>query len=136
MCGEFDEDDRAERALYERFRVHARRLLKAHPAPRPAEQNGLAPYLDTLFSDALNRCLRDGEGMEEGRRYDMLAAQPLAFARLAGFLAAHASLREDPLRKVIEAVMHGYAEAERFEPDHDHEHGDAGHHHHHADHHH
>jgi hypothetical protein len=52
------------------------------------------------------------------------------FARLAGFLAAHAALNEDPLRKVIEALMLGYAEAEKIEPHHghDHEHEHHGHH--------
>jgi hypothetical protein len=69
--------------------------------------------------------------------------QPLVFARLAGFLAAHASLQEDPLRKVVEALMLGYAEAERIQPyhghdhDHDHDHDHShGHHHHGHDHHH
>jgi hypothetical protein len=53
--------------------------------------------------------------------------QPLVFARLAGFLAAHASLSEDPLRKVIEALMMGYGEAEAMDRAHAHDH------HHHGD---
>jgi hypothetical protein len=73
----------------------------------------------------------------EERRYEMLAAQPIVFARLAGFLAAHASLHDDPLRKVIEALMHGYSEAERIEPEHGHDHDGPHHHHGHGhDHHH
>jgi hypothetical protein len=97
--------------------------------------------LDRLFADALSRSIRDQESLGEDKQYNLLSMQPLVFARLAGFLAAHASLQEDPLRKVIEALMLGYAEAEQIEPyhghDHDHDHDhDHGHHHHGHDHHH
>jgi hypothetical protein len=137
MCGDLDEEDRLGEALHARFRSHARTLLTSCPAG--ASPAPLPSYLDGLFADALSRCVRDTDAAEEERRYEMLAAQPIVFARLAGFLAAHASLQEDPLRKVIEALMHGYAEAERIAPDHghDHDHDDGGHHHAHGhDHHH
>jgi urease accessory protein UreE len=49
-------------------------------------------------------------------------------ARLAGFLAGQVALNEDPMRKVMEALMHGYGEAES-PPERDH-HGH-GHEHHH-----
>ena len=130
MCGDLDGDDGRESALYGRFRGHANALLKQSQttggAPSAAD---VAQYLDRLFGDALARCVRDAEAVEEDGRYDLMAAQPMVFARLAGFLAAHASLQEDPLRKVIEALMHGYAEAEGIEPDHghDHDHDDHSH---------
>ena len=44
-----------------------------------------------------------------------MIAQPVVFARLAGFLAAHMSLGEDPLRRVMEALMLGYSEAEALD---------------------
>ena len=44
-----------------------------------------------------------------------MIAQPVVFARLAGFLAAHMSLGEDPLRRVMEALMLGYSEAEAMD---------------------
>jgi hypothetical protein len=94
--------------------------------------------MDRLFADALTRCTRDGDEADS-EPYELLRAQPLVFARLAGFLAAHVGLQEDPLRKVMEALMHGYAEAEHIEPDHhghDHDHGHGHHHHHGHDHHH
>jgi hypothetical protein len=119
MCGDLDEDDRLEEALVTRFRAHARTVLAHSPA---ASASGTAAYLDSLYADALSRCLRDCEGAEERRRYDILSAQPVALARLAGFLAAHASLKEDPLRKAIEALMHGYGEAEEIAPAHGHDH--------------
>jgi hypothetical protein len=127
MCGDLDEEDRLETALYTRFRSHAKALLSGRPAEsRPSESP--SAYMDRLFADALTRCLRDLDGADESRRYERLAAQPVVFARLAGFLAGHASLREDPLRKTVEAMMHGYAEAEQVAPDHGHEHHHDGEH--------
>lgn len=139
MCGDLEEDDIGlEDQLYARFRLHARQLLRGHnpqvSSPPSKDPNA---YMDRLFGDALSRCARDGDQAEDDGGYDLLRSQPLVFARLAGFLAAHMSLQEDPLRKVMEALMHGYAEAENIERDHhghdhDHEHG----HHHGHDHHH
>jgi hypothetical protein len=122
VCGDLDEEDSLAEALYTRFRFHAAALQRKRAAEsREAPAEGIAPYLDKLFGDALARCLRDTEA-SEADRYELLSAQPLVFARLAGFLAAHASLQEDPLRRVLEAMMHGYAEAERMVPEHDHDH--------------
>ena len=136
MCGDLEEDDvRFEDQLCARFRLHARELLRGHnPSGSAPSAKDLNAYMDRLFGDALSRCARDGDQTEEGG-YELLRSQPLVFARLAGFLAAHMSIKEDPLRKVMEALMHGYAEAEHMEPDHhghDHDHG----HHHGHDHHH
>jgi hypothetical protein len=124
MCGDIEEDDASalEQQLYARFVIHARSLLAAHGRAK-ASADPLLAYMDKLFADALSRSLRDSEAAEEEQRYDVLAMQPLVFARLAGFLAAHLSLHEDPLRKTIEALMLGYAEAETILPDHDHDHG-------------
>jgi urease accessory protein UreE len=129
MCGEVDEDgpSQLEDQLYLRFLSHARSLLAKHGRSKTESTEELFAYMDKLFADALSRTARDGEEAQEDKRYQRLAAQPLVFARLAGFLAAHLSLQEDPLRKVMEALMLGYAEAEEIEPDHghdhDHEHG-------------
>jgi hypothetical protein len=136
MCGDLDEDEsRLEDQLYARFRLHARELLRGPGAEgSPPPPKDLNAYMDRLFADALSRCARDGDEAETGA-YELLRAQPLVFARLAGFLAAHVSLQEDPLRKVMEALLHGYAEAEHIEPDHHgHDHGHGRHHGH--DHHH
>jgi hypothetical protein len=140
MCGDVEEDGpgELEEHLFNAFLVHTRRLL-AEQAKRKAEPGSPSAYADKLFADALSRCQRDGEAAEPDKRYSALALQPLVFARLAGFLASHLALNEDPLRKVMEAMMHGYSEAERLEPDHghdhdhhhdDHDHGHSHHHHH------
>jgi hypothetical protein len=147
MCGDLEEEGSSslEEALYGRFFGHALTLQGQAKKRASAARGDVNGSLDRLFSDALNRAMGDLNGISDGEKYRLLAAQPLVFARLAGFLAAHASLHEDPLRKVIEALMHGYAEAERTEPyhghdhdDHDHGHGHGhDHHHHHGhDHHH
>ena len=145
MCGDLEDEGSggAEEALYGRFLSHALTLqgqAKKRAGSAGRDVNG---SLDRLFADALNRAIGDLNGIDDGEKYRLLAAQPLVFARLAGFLAGHASLREDPLRKVIEALMHGYAEAEQIEPyhghdhdDHDHDHGHGHHHHYGHDHHH
>jgi hypothetical protein len=122
MCGDMDDDEgKLEEQLYARFRAHAQMLLSE---PAPQEPADLNEYLDKLFFDSLGRSVRDGEQAEATQRYERLGMQPLVFARLAGFLAGHLALSEDPLRKVIEAMMMGYGEAEALDQarDHDHHH--------------
>ncbi len=126
MCGELDDDSpgrKLEDHLYLSFLAHTRRLLAEQARARPDDAAPSA-YADRLFSDALNRCSRDCERLDENSRYDTLAMQALVFARLAGFLASHVALNEDPMRKTMEALMHGYTEAEQLAPDHGHYHDD------------
>jgi hypothetical protein len=128
MCGDVDEDaGELEAMLYARFLAHARALLEPHThstpeakAPAPGDPT---PYMDKLFSDALSRCVRDGDEAGVDKRSLRLASQPLVLARLAGLLAGHLALDQHPLRKVIEALMQGYAEAQvDHQHDHDHDH--------------
>jgi len=133
MCGEEDEGPSSlEDNLYTAFLAHARALLSDHSRTKGRDPESVNGYADALFAAALRRARSDCEAREPAERYEMLAIQPLVFARLAGFLASHLSLGEDPLRKVMEAMMHGYSEAERLGPEHGHDHDDddlAGHHH-------
>jgi hypothetical protein len=128
MCGDLDDeqDERQfEEKLYARFVLHARELLKDGQSAQdtPADP---ALYMEKLFCDVLGRSMRDSEQAGEGKRYDRLTLQPVVFARLAGLLAGHLSLGEDPLRKLIEAMMSGYAEAEAMDRarQRDHQHAD------------
>jgi len=136
MCGELEDDGPAalEDHLYTAFLAHTRALLAEQARNAGQDQDAVAAYADKLFADALMRARSDCEARDPEQRYQTLAVQPLVFARLAGFLASHLSLGEDPLRKVMEAMMHGYAEAEYLEPEHGHHHGHShgggGHHHH------
>jgi len=90
----------------------------------------LNAYLDRLFADLLRRIVGDVQATEPPQAYRRMAMQSLVLARLAGFLAGHVALPEDPLRKLVEAMMLGYAEAEAPK------HADHHHHHDHADPHH
>jgi hypothetical protein len=133
MCGDDEDAGELEEPLYARFLAHARALLQPDGGASAASPGDPLAYMDKLFSDALSRCVRDGEEAGADKRYLRLAIQPLVFARLAGLIAGHLALDQDPLRKVIEALMQGYAEAAQaghqhdhrhdHDHDHDHEHG-------------
>jgi hypothetical protein len=131
MCGEDDDDGPTslETRLFEAFLAHSRQLI-AETSRNRAESGSVSAYADRLMGDALTRARRDAEAADEGVRQGVFAMQPLVFARLAGFLASHLALNEDPLRKVMEAMMHGYAEAERLGASGGHDHGDGVEHHH------
>ena len=130
MSGDVDDEAPGlEDALYQRFLAHARALLEQRKEPASPSDDPFA-YMDRLFADALARCVRDAGAAGEDQSYQRLARQPLVFARLAGFLAGHLALDQDPLRKVVEALMAGYAQAAPGHTDHAHDHGhDHGHEH-------
>ena len=121
MCGDLEEEDRLEGDLYQRFLVQSRALLD-----QPLAAGDMNRYLDGLFQSVLKRCVDDAEQVASPNSYKQLAMQSLVLARLAGFLAGHVALNEDPLRKLMEAVMLGYGEAES-PPARDHHGHDHGH---------
>jgi hypothetical protein len=135
MCGDVDEDvseAEFESKLHARFLAHARALLPKY-ANDPSQGSpvggtaDITAYMETLFCDVLGRSVHDSGRVEEGHRYQRMAVQPVVFARLAGFLAGHLSPAEDPLRKVIEALLLGYGEADamdRARQEEHHHHGD------------
>ena len=140
MCGDLEPEDRFESDLYQRFLVHSRAMLE-----QPSTGGDMNRYLDGLFKDILQRCVRDAEQTADPNGYRTMAMQSLVLARLAGFLAGHVALNEDPMRKTMEALMLGYQEAETpperdhhghshdgDEQDHDHGHGHGHHGHHHG----
>jgi hypothetical protein len=116
MCGDPDSDGRLafERDLYIQFLAHAQAFLEFHERNECSPKGSLPHYMNSLFADGLSRAARDVQHAPQMSRYARLSAQPMIFARLAGFLAAHLTTDEDPLRKTIEALMQGYAEPERL----------------------
>ena len=76
--------------------------------PGAVPDAALHGYMDGLFGDILNACIKDGRRVGGPDAYRVLASQSVVLARLAGFLAGHLDLREDPLRTSIEALMTGY----------------------------
>jgi hypothetical protein len=128
MCGELDDNEsesRLEERLYARFMAHAAMLLQPDATVAGSPAADTAAYMEKLFRDALDRGVRDAEAARPNG-YDRISAQVVVFARLAGLVAGHLSLGEDPLRKAMEALMLGYGEAEAMDQSHshDHHHGD------------
>lgn len=122
MCGDLEPEDRLESDLHQRFVVHSHAMLGV-----PAGSGEMNAYLDRLFKSVLRQCLHEAEQEPAGSAYRTMAMQSLVLARLAGFLAGHVGLNEDPLRKLMEATMLGYQEAEatpeRDHHGHEHAHG-------------
>jgi hypothetical protein len=121
MCGELEEEAGTGDEVYSRFVAHANSFLAGmkRERRRPDPVHG---HLDRLFRELLSAAADENRAPDEMSGYQRVAMEPLVFARLAGFIAAHAPLGEDPLRRVIEALMLGYSEGEIEAPDHDHGH--------------
>ena len=122
MCGELEEQDEAAE-FYNRYVAHAHSVLATLKPSAGKGQDVLHVHLDKLFKSLLFATLDEGKAPKDVSGYERLAMEPLVFARLAGFMAAHLPLSEDPLRRVIEAVMMGYSEGEIAVPMHDRDHG-------------
>lgn len=143
MCGEIDEQVLIGQELMDRMRAAAGRLGLGDPATADgddptglAEASGRAAYMERIFRSGLARALADIAAAEEDETVDALAAQAIALARLAGFLAGQLPPEADLYRAVIEAASAGHAEtraAAEAARDHHHHHH---HHHHDHDHHH
>ena len=95
MCGELEEDgSEIEEVLYARFAAHVHSFLadmKSQGSDSP-----LHVHLNALFRESLTRSADSESAPETVGGYDRLAMEPLVFARLAGFMAAHLPLHEDP----------------------------------------
>ena len=89
----------------------------------PAGGDELNTYLDGLFADLLNRCIDEAQAGPSSDAYSRMAMPSLVLARLAGFLARHVALNEDPMRKLMEATALGYGEADMSVRGHAHAHG-------------
>jgi len=121
MCGELEEEVSPEEESYARFVAHVHSFLAGLRARGKAE-DVVHAHLDRLFRELLVAAVDPKKAPREMTGYQRLAMEPLVFARLAGFMAAHVPLHEDPLRRAIEALMLGYSEGEIAIADHDHEH--------------
>ena len=123
MCGDMDEDESREQETYARFVAHVHSLLATLKASGKGKQpDAMHAHLDNLFRGLLLTSADHTKTPDDFSDYQRIAMEPLVFARLAGFMAAHLPLQEDPLRRVMEAMMTGYAEGEIHVPEHDHDH--------------
>jgi hypothetical protein len=132
MCGELDDDVQVDNDIFQRFlrvaRHHGATPRDNHDAPPDLEEAaGRSAYMDTLFAAGLVRAVSDAAAASEGQRVDAIAAQAIAFARLAGFLAGQLPPEADLFRAAVEALTDGHAmpgrTADKLRHDHDHHHG-------------
>jgi hypothetical protein len=133
MCGDLDEEGGEAERLYAAFLHAAHSVLhevldhrggsrgRLDDQGSAVSDDALHGYMDGLFGDILNACIKDGRRVSESDRYRVLASQAIVLARAAGFLAGQLDLREDPLRNSLGALMaeydarhpgHGHDEAE------------------------
>jgi hypothetical protein len=141
MCGDLDEDVHIDNEIFERFLQIARHHgvtpgEPAGPLPDLDDPSARARYMEQLFTAGLTRAVGDAAGAREGQRIEAIAAQAIAFARFAGFLAGQLPPEADLFRASIEALTDGHAMPGRTREEiarlNDHHHGH--HHHHHGQH--
>ena len=116
MCGDFDDQERIDDELFERFLELTQQFgvspsPGANDAPRELETEvDRKAYMEILFKAGLTRCVDDAASLPHGERMDAVAGQAIAFARLAGFLAALFPPDADVFRMVTGAVVDGHRE--------------------------
>jgi hypothetical protein len=121
MCGELEDEAGPEEEAHSRFVAHVHSFL-AKLRTQGKSEDATHAHLDKMFRELLVAAVDERKAPREMTGYQRLAMEPLVFARLAGFIAAHVPLHEDPLRRTIEALMLGYSEGEVALADHDHDH--------------
>ncbi len=135
MCGELEEEEAKQQDVYGRFQAHVHSFLAGQNAKGGCSADPVNAHLDSLFREQLLKAADHNQAPPGVDVYERFAMEPLVFARLAGFMAAHMPLNSDPLRSLIDALMTGYNEGEILLPsrdhdhDHDHDHGRGIHHH-------
>ena len=113
MCGDIEDEESLAEEFYAQFAEHAHIFLSKLTVPSShGDEAPLYNHLDALFRSALKSAAQPEDAAETVSGYERLRMEPLVYARLAGFMAAHQPLEEDPLRRLIEALMTGYAEGE------------------------
>lgn len=116
MCGDFDENERIDEELFERFVEIAGRYGVAPSASSPScppsldDEETRAAYTAELFTAGLSRSLTDAAGLPPGERMDAVAGQAIVFARLAGFLAGQFPPEADLYRTISAAMLDGHRE--------------------------
>jgi hypothetical protein len=121
MCGDLEDEAAPEEEAHDRFVAHAHSFL-AKLRKEGKSADATHAHLDKLFRELLIAATDERKAPREITGYQRLTMEPLVFARLAGFIAAHVPLHEDPLKRTIEALMLGYSEGEVVMASHDHEH--------------
>lgn len=119
MCGEFDDNERIDEELFDRFLEQAQQF-GVNPEPESENtpvnlesEEARANYMEGLFRAGLKRCANDAANLPLGERMDAIAGQAIVFARLVGFLTAQFPPEVDLFRTVTAALHDGYNEPAR-----------------------
>lgn len=135
MCGEVEDNSQIGAELHAQVHALARGIGLVQQAsaelngPSNLESvDGRATYSSELFDAGLRRVLADLAHADENEMVDAIACQAIAFARLAGFVAAQLPPEADLYRTVIDALTSGHAETTQIAREH---HAQDHHHYHH-----
>jgi hypothetical protein len=112
MCGDIESDESIAEEHYRRFVERTQTYLSPKEQNNKQSTDTLYIHLDALFRKTLVSITEPDNVSQEVTGYERLSMEPLVYARLAGFIAAHQPLEDDPLKRLIEALMTGYAEGE------------------------
>jgi hypothetical protein len=116
MCGDFDDHERVDDEMFERFAELAGHFgVTAGPADTDAPSNlegesVRAAYMEQFFKTGLKRSLNDAANLPHGEHMDALAGQAIVFARLAGFIAGQFPPQTDLFRTLCSALLDGHNE--------------------------
>lgn len=116
MCGEFDDNERIDEELFDRFLELALQFgvePESDPENTPVNlqsEEARADYMEGLFRAGIRRCANDAANLPHGERMDAIAGQAIVFARLVGFLTAQFPPEVDLFRTVTAAMHDGYNE--------------------------
>ena len=99
MCGDLEEEKSAD-DFYSRFVAHANSVLSQMKRER-RNADPVHAHLDRMFRQLLSEAIDPNRAPDEMSGYQRLAMEPLVFARLAGFIAAHVPLAEDPRHAAV-----------------------------------
>lgn len=116
MCGDFDDNERIDEELFDKFIEIAGRYgvqpsdSGSSPPPSLDNEEERAAYTRQLFAAGLGRSLSDAASLPPGERMDAVAGQAIVFARLAGFLAGQFPPGADLYRTINAAMLDGHRE--------------------------
>lgn len=119
MCGDFDDQERIDDELFERFIELIKQFgvapaLDVESTPDQLDtESQRARYMEKTFKDGLTTSVIDAANLARGERMDVLAGNAIVFARLAGFLTAQFPPETDLFRTISRAVLDGYEEGGR-----------------------
>lgn len=116
MCGDFDDQEKIDEELFERFIEMVQRFGVSPEKPgvdapsRLQEESVRADYMNDLFKAGLTRSVTDAANLPCGEHMDALAGQAIVFARLAGFLAGQFPPETDLYRTISSAMLDAHSE--------------------------